>query len=56
MRGPQVKEFQEHLENYLGISRHPMCKRTNALQIALMGLGLKKEVRLLLRFHICCYS
>jgi dTDP-4-amino-4,6-dideoxygalactose transaminase len=43
INGPQVKEFQEHLENYLGIKHViPCANGTDALQIALMGLGLKK--------------
>ncbi len=43
INGPQVKEFQEHLENYLGVKHViPCANGTDALQIALMGLGLKK--------------
>ena len=43
INGPQVKEFQEHLENYLGVKHViPCANGTDALQIALMGLGLNK--------------
>ncbi len=43
INGPQVKDFQEHLENYLGVKHViPCANGTDALQIALMGLGLKK--------------
>ena len=43
INGPQVKEFQEHLENYIGVKHViPCANGTDALQIALMGLGLKK--------------
>ncbi len=43
INGPQVKEFQGHLENYLGVKHViPCANGTDALQIALMGLGLKK--------------
>jgi dTDP-4-amino-4,6-dideoxygalactose transaminase len=42
INGPKVKEFQEHLENYLGVKHViPCANGTDALQIALMGLGLK---------------
>lgn len=42
IRGPQVKEFQESLEKYLN-AKHviPCANGTDALQIALMALGLK---------------
>ena len=42
IKGPQVKAFQEHLEVYTG-AKHviPVGNGTDALQIALMGLGLK---------------
>ena len=43
INGPRVKEFQEHLENYLGVKHViPCANGTDALQIALMGLGLNK--------------
>ena len=43
INGSQDKEFQEHLENYLGVKHViPCANGTDALQIALMGLGLKK--------------
>ena len=40
--GPQVNTFREHLEQYLGV-RHviPCANGTDALQIAMMALGLK---------------
>ncbi|MBR5856738.1 MAG: DegT/DnrJ/EryC1/StrS family aminotransferase [Bacteroidales bacterium] len=42
INGPQVKEFAEHLQKYLGV-RHviPCANGTDALQIALMAIGLK---------------
>ncbi|MCL2290773.1 MAG: DegT/DnrJ/EryC1/StrS family aminotransferase [Bacteroidetes bacterium] len=42
INGPKVKEFQAHLENYLG-AKHviPCANGTDALQVSLMALGLK---------------
>lgn len=42
IKGPQVAEFQAHLEQYTG-AKHviPVGNGTDALQIALMALGLK---------------
>lgn len=42
IKGPKVAEFQEHLEAYTG-AKHviPVGNGTDALQIALMSLGLK---------------
>ena len=42
IKGPAVKSFQEHLEAYTG-AKHviPVGNGTDALQIALMALGLK---------------
>lgn len=42
IKGPQVADFQAHLEKYTG-SKHviPVGNGTDALQIALMALGLK---------------
>ena len=42
IKGPAVKAFQEHLESYTG-SKHviPVGNGTDALQIALMALGLQ---------------
>jgi len=42
INGPKVKAFQANLEAYLGV-RHviPCANGTDALQIAMMGLGLK---------------
>lgn len=42
INGPDVKEFQKELENYLGVKHVIPCGNgTDALQIAMMGLGLK---------------
>lgn len=41
INGPEVKEFQEALETYLGVKHViPCANGTDALQIAMMGLGL----------------
>ncbi len=40
--GPQVKQFQTNLENYLGVKHViPCANGTDALQVALMALGLE---------------
>ncbi len=40
--GPQVKQFQQNLENYLGIKHViPCANGTDALQVALMALNLQ---------------
>lgn len=42
INGPEVKEFQKELENYLGVKHViPCANGTDALQIAMMALGLK---------------
>jgi len=42
INGPQVKAFQADLENYLGVKYViPCANGTDALQIAMMALGLK---------------
>ena len=42
INGPAVQEFQKNLEAYLGVKHViPCANGTDALQIALMGLGLK---------------
>lgn len=42
INGPKVKEFQASLENYLGVKHViPCANGTDALQIALMALGLQ---------------
>jgi UDP-2-acetamido-2-deoxy-ribo-hexuluronate aminotransferase len=42
IKGPEVKAFQEELEEYLGVKHVIPCGNgTDALQIALMALGLK---------------
>ena len=42
INGPMVKEFQSSLENYLGVKHViPCANGTDALQICMMGLGLK---------------
>ncbi len=43
INGPQVHAFQKNLENYLGVKHViPCANGTDALQIAMMGLGLKQ--------------
>ncbi len=42
INGPKVKAFQKNLEDYLGVKHViPCANGTDALQIAMMGLGLK---------------
>lgn len=42
INGPQVQLFQKSLENYLGVKHViPCANGTDALQIAMMGLGLQ---------------
>ena len=42
INGPEVHAFQKDLENYLGVKNViPCANGTDALQIAMMGLGLK---------------
>ncbi|GAA4297243.1 DegT/DnrJ/EryC1/StrS family aminotransferase [Aestuariibaculum suncheonense] len=42
VNGPKVHEFQKNLENYLGVKHViPCANGTDALQIAMMGLGLQ---------------
>ncbi|RPD97498.1 DegT/DnrJ/EryC1/StrS family aminotransferase [Aureibaculum marinum] len=42
INGPQVKEFQKELEDYLNVKHVIPCGNgTDALQIAMMGLGLQ---------------
>jgi len=42
INGPKVHEFQKNLEKYLGVKHViPCANGTDALQIAMMGLGLK---------------
>ena len=42
INGPEVKSFQKELETYLGVKHViPCANGTDALQIAMMGLGLK---------------
>jgi UDP-2-acetamido-2-deoxy-ribo-hexuluronate aminotransferase len=43
INGPEVHKFQKNLENYLGVKHViPCANGTDALQIAMMGLGLKQ--------------
>ncbi len=43
INGPYVKEFQKDLENYLNVKHViPCANGTDALQIAMMGLGLEQ--------------
>ena len=42
INGPAVKNFQSNLESYLGVKHViPCANGTDALQVAMMGLGLK---------------
>jgi len=42
INGPEVKSFQQELEQYLGVKHViPCANGTDALQIAMMGLGLQ---------------
>jgi len=42
INGPQVHQFQKNLEDYLGVKHViPCANGTDALQIAMMGLGLQ---------------
>ncbi len=42
INGPEVQRFQKNLEEYLGVKHVILCANgTDALQIAMMGLGLK---------------
>ncbi len=42
INGPKVQQFQKNLEQYLGVKHViPCANGTDALQIAMMGLGLK---------------
>src|SRR5512145_364131 len=42
VKGPEVKEFESELANYLGVKHVIACANgTDALQICLMALGLK---------------
>ena len=44
INGPEVQSFQKELENYLGVKHLiPCANGTDALQVALMALELKKE-------------
>ena len=43
INGPQVQAFQKELENYMSVKHViPCANGTDALQIAMMGLGLKE--------------
>src|SRR5690554_4398824 len=44
VNGPEVHQFQKELEDYLGVKHViPCANGTDALQIAMMGLGLKAD-------------
>lgn len=44
VNGPEVHSFQKELEDYLGVKHViPCANGTDALQIAMMGLGLKPD-------------
>src|SRR3990167_2685964 len=43
INGPEVKNFQADIEKYLGVKHViPCANGTDALQIAMMGLGLQQ--------------
>lgn len=43
IKGPKVRDFEKHLSEYLGVKNSITCANgTDALQIALMALGLKR--------------
>lgn len=43
INGPAVQRFQEHLQEYLGVKHViPCANGTDALQVAMMGLGLER--------------
>ena len=43
VNGPEVHSFQKELEDYLGVKHViPCANGTDALQIAMMGLGLEQ--------------
>ena len=43
VNGPKVHQFQKNLENYLNVKHViPCANGTDALQIAMMGLGLEQ--------------
>ncbi|MEB3037517.1 DegT/DnrJ/EryC1/StrS family aminotransferase, partial [Capnocytophaga ochracea] len=43
INGPQLQAFQKELENYIGVKHVIPCANvTDALLIAMMGLGLKE--------------
>ncbi|HBF20988.1 MAG TPA: transcriptional regulator, partial [Cryomorphaceae bacterium] len=42
INGPEVKEFQKELEEYMGVKHViPCANGTDALQVAMMALGLQ---------------
>ena len=44
INGPEVHSFQKELEDYLGVKHViPCANGTDALQIAMMGLGLEQD-------------
>jgi len=52
INGPKVKEFSDHLSNYLGgIHVVPCANGTDALQIALMALDLKPGDEVIVPVH-----
>ena len=58
INGPKVHEFQKALENYLDVKHViPCANGTDALQIAMMGLGLKPGDEVITAdFYFCCYG
>jgi len=51
INGPQVKEFAHALGEYLGSNVIPCANGTDALQIAMMGLGLQPGDEVILPVH-----
>ncbi len=46
VNGPEVHQFQKELEEYLGVKHViPCANGTDALQVAMMGLGLNPVMR-----------
>ena len=53
IKGPQVKQFEDHLSRYLGVNHVIGCGNgTDALQIALMALGLIVTGKQIGRAHV----
>ena len=54
INGPSVSKFQKNLENYLDVKHViPCANGTDALQIALMSLGLKPGDEVITSDYFC---